>query len=119
MCLEVYAVHRPGRLHRAGIVVGAADRCFGGRARGAIVPMRIRRGVCYLLEDETSDTAYRLFLRLLPEQEAGFCISRMHPEKIRTRFRPESSRSVWIVEVSVVDHFRAVAMASVAAAIRL
>src|SRR5438445_10979952 len=40
----------------------------GGRPLGAIVPMRIRRGVCYLLEDETSDTAYRLLLRLLPEQ---------------------------------------------------
>src|SRR5467141_3690991 len=118
MCLEVYAVHRPGRPHRAGIVVGAADRCFGGRARGAIVPMRIRRGVCYLLEDETSETAYRLFLRLLPEQEAGFCISRMHPEKVRTRFGPASIRIGWLAEAPGEDHFSANAMASVAKAIQ-
>src|SRR5467141_1671368 len=118
MCLEVYAVHRPGRPHRAGIVVGAVDRCFGGRARGAIVPMRIRRGVCYLLEDETSETDYRLFLRLLPEQEAGFCISRMHPEKVRTRFGPASIRIGWLAEVPGEDHFSANAMASVAKAIQ-
>src|SRR5437879_3310800 len=60
MFLEVYAVQRTGRPHRAGIAAGAEDRCSEGRALGAIVPMRIRRGVCYLLEDETSETAYRL-----------------------------------------------------------
>src|SRR6266480_329970 len=118
MCIEVYAVQRPGRPHRAGIVVGAAGRCSGGRALGAIVPMRIRRGVCYLLEDETSDTAYRLLLRLLPEQEAGFCISRMHPEKVRTRFGPASIRIGWLAEVPGEDHFSANAMASVAKAIQ-
>src|SRR2546430_4533922 len=118
MCLEVYAVQRPGRPHRAGIVAGAAGRCSGGRALGAIVPMRIRRGVCYLLEDETSETAYRLFLRLLPEQEAGFCISRRHPEKVRTRFGPASIRIGWLAEVPGEDHFSANAMASMAKAIQ-
>src|SRR2546427_1448618 len=118
MCLEVYAVQRPGRPHRAGIVAGAADRCSERRALGAIVPMRIRRGVCYLLEDETSETAYRLFLRLLPEQEAGFCISRMHSEKVRTRFGPASIRIGWLAEVPGEDHFSANAMASVAKAIQ-
>src|SRR5207302_309079 len=118
MCLEVYAVQRPGRRHRAGIVVGSRRPCSGGRPLGAIVPMRIRRGVCYLLEDETSETAYRLFLRLFPEQEAGFCISRMHPEKVRTRFGPASIRIGWLAEVPGEDHFSANAMASVAKAIQ-
>src|SRR2546421_704323 len=118
MCLEVYAVQRTGRPHRAGIAAGAEDRCSEGRALGAIVPMRIRRGVCYLLEDETSETAYRLFLRLLPEQEAGFCISRRHPEKVRTRFGPASIRIGWLAEAPGEDHFSANAMASVAKAIQ-
>src|SRR5437879_5399290 len=118
MVLEVYAVQRTGRPHRAGIVMRAADRCSGGRALGAIVPMRIRRGVCYLLKDQTSETAYRLFLRLLPEQEAGFCISRMHPEKVRTRFGPASVRIGWLAEAPGEDHFSANAMASVAKAIQ-
>src|SRR5437773_10463391 len=78
--------------------------------------MRIRRGVCYLLENETSETAYRLFLRLLPEQEAGFCLSRMHPEKVRTRFGSASVRIGWLAEVRGEDHFSANAMASVAKA---
>ena len=80
--------------------------------------MRMRRGVCYLLEDETSETAYRLFTRLLPELEAGFCISRMHPEKVRTRFGPAKIRVGWLAEVPGEDHFSANAMASVAKAIQ-
>src|SRR5436853_5496470 len=118
MFLEVFAVQRAGRPHRAGIVASAADRGPEGRALGAVVPMRIRRGVCYLLEDETSETAYRLFLRLLPEQEAGFCISRRHPEKVRTRFGPASIRIGWLAEAPGEDHFSANAMASVAKAIQ-
>src|SRR6267378_2760870 len=69
--------------------------------------MRMRRGVCYLLEDETSETTYRLFTRLLPELEAGFCISRMHPEKVRTRFEPAKIRVGWLAEVPGEDHFSA------------
>src|SRR5882762_8138926 len=80
--------------------------------------MRMRRGVCYLLEDANSETAYRFFTRLLPELEAGFCISRMHPEKVRTRFGPAKIRIGWLAEVPGEDHFSANAMASVAKAIQ-
>src|SRR5438093_13763923 len=80
--------------------------------------MRIRRGVCYLLENETSETAYRLFLRPLPEQEAGFCLSRMHPEKVRTRFGSANVRIGWLAEVPGEDHFSANAMSSVAKTIQ-
>jgi len=83
-----------------------------------MVPMRMRRGVCYLVEDETAETAYRLFTRLLPELEAGFCIARMHPEKVRTRFGPANIRIGWFAEVPGEDHFSANAMASVAKAIQ-
>src|SRR5213076_3293490 len=72
--------------------------------------MRIRRGACYLLEDETADTAYRLFVRLLAEMGSGFCISRIHPDKVRTRFG--------LAEVPGEDHFSANAMASVARAVQ-
>src|SRR2546427_8744774 len=80
--------------------------------------MRMRRGVCYLVEDETSETAYRLFTRLLPELEAGFCLSRLHPEKIRTRFGLADLRIGWVPEVPGEDHLSANAMASVAEAIQ-
>src|SRR5213595_1855398 len=72
--------------------------------------MRIRRGACYLLEEETADTAYRLFVRLLPEMGSGFCISRIHPDKVRTRFG--------LAEVRGEDHFSANAIASVAKAVQ-
>jgi hypothetical protein len=80
--------------------------------------MRIRRGACYLLEDENSETAYRLFARLLPELNDGFVISRMHPEKVRTRFGPANVRIGWLAETPGDDHFSANAMASVAKTIQ-
>ncbi len=80
--------------------------------------MRIRRGACYLLEDETADTAYRLFVRLLPEMGSGFCISRIHPDKVRTRFGLAEVRIGWLAEVPGEDHFSANAMASVARAVQ-
>jgi len=80
--------------------------------------MRIRRGACYLLEDETADTAYRLFVRLLTEMGSGFCISRIHPDKVRTRFGLEEVRIGWLAEVPGEDHFSANAMASVARAVQ-
>src|SRR5205809_1140621 len=81
--------------------------------------MRIRRGACYLLEDETADTAYRLFVRLLAEMGSGFCISRIHPDKVRTRFGLGEVRIGWLAEVPGEDHFSADAMASVARAAQL
>src|SRR5881392_3787825 len=80
--------------------------------------MRIRRGACYLLEDETADTAYRLFVRLLTEMGSGFCISRIRPDKVRTRFGLEEVRIGWLAEVPGEDHFSANAMASVARAVQ-
>src|SRR5207253_10142436 len=79
--------------------------------------MRIRRGACYLLEDETADTAYRLFVRLLPEMGSGFCISRIHPDNVRTRFGLAEVRIGWLAEVPGEDHFSANAMASVPKAV--
>src|SRR5437867_13425190 len=76
--------------------------------------MRIRRGACYLLEDETADTAYRLFVRLLPEMGSGFCISRIHPDKVRTRFGLAEVPIGWLAAVPGEDHASANATASVA-----
>src|SRR5947207_624921 len=80
--------------------------------------MRIRRGACYLLESETADTAYRLFVRLLAEMGSGFCISRIHPDKVRTRFGLGEVRIGWLAEVPGEDHFSANALASVARAVQ-
>jgi len=79
--------------------------------------MRLRRGACYILEDDTSDTAYRLFSRLVPEMAAGFCVSRLHPTKVRTRLGALDVRVGWLAEVPGNDHFSANAMASLAKAI--
>jgi len=80
--------------------------------------MRLRRGACYILEDDTSDTAYRLFSRIVPEMAAGFCVSRLHPAKVRTRLGPLDVRVGWLAEVPGNDHFSANAMASLAKAIQ-
>jgi len=80
--------------------------------------MELRRGVTYLIEDDTPEVGYRLFVRLLPEIGSGFIISRMHPEKVRTRFGPAEVRIGWLAEVPGDDHFSANAMAALAKVIQ-
>ena len=80
--------------------------------------MRLKRGACYILEDDNADTAYRLFSRLVPEMNAGFCVSRLHPAKVRTRLGPLDVRVGWLAEVPGSDHFSANAMASLAKTIQ-
>jgi hypothetical protein len=50
---------------------------------------------------------------------SGFCISRIHPEKVRARFGPANVRIGWLAEAPGDDHFSANAMASVARAIQM
>ncbi|MGI0149393.1 MAG: DUF835 domain-containing protein, partial [Thermoplasmata archaeon] len=80
--------------------------------------MELRRGATYLIEDDTPEVAYRLLTRFLPEVGPGFVISRMHPEKVRTRFGHEDVRIGWLAEVPGENHFSANAMASLAKAIQ-
>jgi hypothetical protein len=79
--------------------------------------MELRRGVCYVIEGETSDVAYRLFREIVPELGAGFCIARLHPEKVRKRLGPTQARLGWLAEAPGDDHFSANATASLAKAI--
>lgn len=80
--------------------------------------MELRRGVTYLIEDETPQVGYRLFSRLLSQVGSGFIISRMHPEKVRTRLGLDEVRIGWLAEVPGDDHFSANAMAALAKAIQ-
>lgn len=81
--------------------------------------MEFRRGACYLIEDATPDVAYRVFTHLLPDFGAGFCLSRLHPEKVRKRLGPGKVRMGWLAEAPGDDHFSANAMASLTKAIQL
>jgi hypothetical protein len=80
--------------------------------------MELRRGACYVIEDATPEIAYRLFSQLLPEVGAGFCISRLHPTKVRRRLGSTEARLGWLAEAPGTDHFSANAMASLAKAIQ-
>jgi uncharacterized protein DUF835 len=80
--------------------------------------MELRRGACYVIEGETSDVAYRLFIHKAPELGAGFCIARLHPEKVRRRLGPMEARLGWLAEAPGNDHFSANAISSLAKAIQ-
>ena len=79
--------------------------------------MELRRGACYVIEGDNSDVAYRLFGQNVPELGAGFCIARLHPEKVRKRLGSTEARLGWLAEAPGNDHFSANAMASLAKAI--
>jgi hypothetical protein len=80
--------------------------------------MELRRGACYVIEDETSDVAYRLFTQKASELGAGFCIARLHPEKVRKRLGSMQARLGWLAEAPGEDHFSANAVSSLAKAIQ-
>jgi hypothetical protein len=80
--------------------------------------VELRRGACYIIEDATPEVGYRLFAHLLPDFGSGFCISRLHPEKVRKRLGPARVRLGWLAEAPGDDHFSANAMASLAKAIQ-
>lgn len=80
--------------------------------------MRLKRGVCYLIEDDTPDLVYRLFLHLLPDLRYGFCVSRLHPEKVLRKLRTPEVRLGWLAEAPGEDHFSANAMAALAKAVQ-
>lgn len=94
------------------------DSTEPGVAPGRTVPMELRRGACYVIEDATPEVSYRLFRHLLPDFGSGFCISRLHPEKVRGRLGPVKVRLGWLAEAPGDDHFSANAMASLAKAIQ-
>jgi Protein of unknown function (DUF835) len=80
--------------------------------------MELRRGACYVIEDASPEIAYRLFSQVLPKVGAGFCISRLHPTKVRRRLGSTEARLGWLAEAPGTDHFSANAMASLVKAIQ-
>ena len=64
---------------------------------GALEPQRGlgRRGV-YLVREPKADRVFALFSDLLQSNARGLCITRIHPDDLRSRFRIERAGFIWL-----------------------
>ena len=59
-------------------------------------PVELESGTCYLVKGKQTETTYRLFQDFVERGTPGLCITRIHPEKVRSRYSLESVPVWWI-----------------------
>jgi Protein of unknown function (DUF835) len=64
---------------------------------GAMEPEReVGRRGAYLVREPKADRVFRLFADLLRANARGLCITRMHPDDLRSRYRIEDAGFIWL-----------------------
>lgn len=63
---------------------------------GSPRPFGLEGGTCYLIRGKQSETSYLLFRGIVEAGTPGLCITRMYPEKVRSRYRLDSVPVWWI-----------------------
>lgn len=59
-------------------------------------PFGLENGSCYLIRGKQAETSYLLFQDLVEQGTPGLCITRMYPEKVRSRYSLASVPVWWI-----------------------
>ena len=65
----------------------------------------LEEGTCYLVRGKQAETSYLLFQALVEQGTPGLCITRMHPDKVRSRYSLASVPVWWISYVPGVEHY--------------
>src|SRR5437870_13140038 len=59
-------------------------------------PVELESGTCYLVKGKQTETSYRLLQDFVERGTPGLCITRTHPEKVRSRYSLDSGPVWWI-----------------------
>src|SRR5437867_8922000 len=59
-------------------------------------PVELEAGTCYLVKGKQTETSYRLFQDFVERGTPGLCITRIYPEKVRSRYSLASGPGGWI-----------------------
>lgn len=62
-------------------------------------PFGLEQGTCYLVRGKQADTSYLLLESLVENGTPGLCITKMYPEKVRSRYSLASVPVLWISDV--------------------
>ncbi|MGQ9582423.1 MAG: DUF835 domain-containing protein [Thermoplasmatota archaeon] len=63
----------------------------------------MEQGVTYLIKEPKPDNSLSLFASLIKQGAKGFCITRVHPKRIRKRFELPDTPMLWITTSEVPD----------------
>lgn len=74
----------------------------------------LEEGTCYLVRGKQAETSYRLFQGILEQGTPGLCITRMHPDKVRSRYALASVPVWWISYVPGDRHYAPTAISVIA-----
>ncbi|HYM40645.1 MAG TPA: DUF835 domain-containing protein [Thermoplasmata archaeon] len=87
------------------------------RQNGLGAPFHVEEGACYLARGKSVESAYRLFQHLADEGIPGLCVSRIYPDRVRTKYGLLRVPVWWISQSPGDDHFDPTAVGSLASAI--
>ncbi len=89
----------------------------GERKRALAAPFPLAEGVCYLVRGKSVDSTYRLADFHAQEGFPVLCVSRIHPDLLRTRYGLAMATTWWISESPGEGHFDPTAVGTLLRAI--
>lgn len=60
------------------------------------LPLALDEGNCYLVRGKLADTTYRVFKDVMDQGIPGLCVSRLYPDRVRSRYNLEGASVWWI-----------------------
>ncbi|MBM4248771.1 MAG: DUF835 domain-containing protein [Euryarchaeota archaeon] len=63
----------------------------------------MEQGVTYLIKEPKPDDSLKIFASLVKHGSRGFCVTRVHPKRIRKRFELGDTPILWITTSEVAD----------------
>lgn len=81
------------------------------------LPFALDEGTCYLVRGKAVDTTYRLFKDLTERGKPGLCVSRLYPERVRSRYHLDRASLWWISHSPGEDHYDPSSIGTLSAAV--
>lgn len=89
----------------------------GGQKSGLVAPFPMEEGVCYLVKGKSVEATYRLAQILAEEGMPVLCVSRMYPERLRTKHGLGAATLWWITGSPGAGNFDPTAVGTLSSAI--
>lgn len=81
-------------------------------------PLHLEEGTCYLVKGRTAEAGYRYARWQAEEGLSVLCVSRLHPDRVRTRYGLGQVTRWWISTCPGDDNFDPTAIGTLASAIQ-
>jgi uncharacterized protein DUF835 len=86
-------------------------------ALGAETPVELSEGTTYLVRGKAIETSYRLFQFLVEHGNAGLCVSRIFPDRVKERYGISETPVWWISHSPGDEHVNPTAIGTIASLI--